>query len=162
MNLVSPLIHFTRSVSVMSDKPKLLVTRVSDEIPQQSLEMLKPHFEITHWSKPGPITRQGLKDLIPDKDALFCLLTDKIDQEILQCAAQLKVIGIMAVGYDHLEIPSIREKGIKVGYTPDVLTQATAELTVALLLATSRRLFEAADQLKKRWMGLLGSSLDVW
>ena len=50
-------------------------------------------FEITYWSKPGPITRQGLKDLIPDKDALFCLLTDKIDQEILQCAAQLKVIG---------------------------------------------------------------------
>ena len=50
-------------------------------------------FEITHWSKPGPITRQGLKDLIPDKDALFCLLTDKIDQEILQCASQLKVIG---------------------------------------------------------------------
>ena len=50
-------------------------------------------FEITHWSKPGPITRQGLKDLIPDKDALFCLLTDKIDQEILQCATQLKVIG---------------------------------------------------------------------
>jgi len=152
-NLVSPLIHFTRSVSVMSDKPKLLVTRISDEIPQQSLEMLKPHFEITHWSKPGPITRQGLKDLIPDKDALFCLLTDKIDQEILQCASQLKVIGSMAVGYDHLEIPSIREKGIKVGYTPDVLTQATAELTVALLLATSRRLFEAADQLKKGGWG---------
>ena len=50
-------------------------------------------FEITHWSKPGPITRQGLKDLISDKDALFCLLTDKIDQEILQCASQLKVIG---------------------------------------------------------------------
>ena len=59
------------------------------------------------------------------------------------------LLGSMAVGYDHLEIPSIREKGIKVGYTPDVLTQATAELTVALLLATSRRLFEAADQLKK-------------
>ena len=58
-------------------------------------------------------------------------------------------LGSMAVGYDHLQISSIREKGIKVGYTPDVLTQATAELTVALLLATSRRLFEAADQLKK-------------
>ena len=58
-------------------------------------------------------------------------------------------LGSMAVGYDHLQIPSIRKKGIKVGYTPDVLTQATAELTVALLLATSRRLFEAADQLKK-------------
>ena len=55
----------------------------------------------------------------------------------------------MAVGYDHLELPAIKQKGIKVGYTPDVLTQATAELTVALLLTTSRRLFEASNQLKR-------------
>ena len=55
----------------------------------------------------------------------------------------------MAVGFDHLHLPSIRDRGIKVGYTPDVLTQATAELTVALLLATSRRLFEAANRLKQ-------------
>ena len=56
--------------------------------------------------------------------------------------------GSMAVGYDHLHLPSLKARGIQVGYTPDVLTQATAELTVSLLLATSRRLFEAANQLK--------------
>ena len=55
----------------------------------------------------------------------------------------------MAVGYDHLDLKAIKEKHIRVGYTPDVLTQATAELTVALLLATSRRLFEASNQLKR-------------
>ena len=87
--------------------------------------------------------------MIQDKDALFCLLTDKIDAEVLDCAQRLKVIGSMAVGYDHLELPKIKAKGIRVGYTPDVLTQATAELTVTLLLATSRRLFEASNQLKK-------------
>ena len=55
----------------------------------------------------------------------------------------------MAVGYDHLDLEQIKYKNIKVGYTPDVLTQATAELTMALLLATSRRLFEASEQLKR-------------
>ena len=59
----------------------------------------------------------------------------------------------MAVGYDHLDLPLIKEKNIKVGYTPDVLTQATAELTLALLLATSRRLFEASDELKRYIVG---------
>lgn len=53
------------------------------------------------------------------------------------------------MGYDHLSLPMLKERGIKVGYTPDVLTHATAELTVALLLATSRRLFEASEQLKR-------------
>ena len=55
----------------------------------------------------------------------------------------------MAVGYDHLDLEQIKSKNIKVGYTPDVLTQATAELTMALLLTTSRRLFEASEQLKR-------------
>ena len=58
-------------------------------------------------------------------------------------------LGSMAVGYDHLDLEQIKSKNIKVGYTPDVLTQATAELTMALLLTTSRRLFEASEQLKR-------------
>ena len=67
----------------------------------------------------------------------------------------------MAVGYDHLELPAIKQKGIKVGYTPDVLTQATAELTVALLLTTSRRLFEASNQLK-RYSNTFTQCLGFW
>jgi len=105
-------------------------------------------------------------------DALFCLLTDKIDADVLDHAERLKVIGSMAVGYDHLELPAIKAKGIRVGYTPDVLTQATAELTVALLLSTSRRLFEASGHLRSGgwgswdplWMcgnGLSGSTVGI-
>ena len=106
-------------------------------------------FEITYWKQRGPIVRDELKVLIKDMDALFCLLTDKIDADVLDHAERLKVIGSMAVGYDHLELPAIKAKGIRVGYTPDVLTQATAELTVALLLSTSRRLFEASGHLRR-------------
>lgn len=77
-------------------------------------------------------------------DALFCTLNDKIDKEVLNAAGdRLKTIGTMSVGYDHIDVAECKSRGIRIGYTPDVLTDATAELTVALLLATSRRLLEA-------------------
>ena len=63
---------------------------------------------------------------------------------------QLKVIGTMSVGYDHLDMNEIKKRNISVGYTPHVLTAATAELTVALTLATTRRLFEAHDEILKQ------------
>lgn len=61
----------------------------------------------------------------------------------------MKVIGTMSVGYDHIDAKAVKAKGIKLGYTPDVLTDATAELTVAILLAASRRLFEAHGKIIK-------------
>ena len=91
-----------------------------------------------------PIPRTDLISRIKGVDALFCLLTDKIDDEILNAAGpDLKVIATMSVGVDHLDIEAIKSRNILVGYTPGVLTDATAELTIALLLATSRRLIEA-------------------
>lgn len=75
------------------------------------------------------------------------MLTDKIDSEVLNKAGKdLKIIATMSVGYDHLDIPEIKKRCIKVAYTPNVLTDATAELAVALLLATSRRLLEANEE----------------
>lgn len=77
-------------------------------------------------------------------DGVYCLLTDKIDEEVLNAAGpQLKVVASMSVGVDHLDLQALKKRNIKVGYTPGILTDATAELTVALLLATSRRLIEA-------------------
>lgn len=78
---------------------------------------------------------------------MFCLLTDKVDAEVLDNAGKnLKIIATMSVGYDHLDIQEIKKRGIKIAYTPDVLTDATAELAVGLLLATSRRLLEANEE----------------
>lgn len=72
------------------------------------------------------------------------MLTDKIDDEILDAAGpQLKVVATMSVGMDHLDLNALKRRRIRVGYTPDVLTEATAELIVALLLATSRKLLQA-------------------
>lgn len=96
----------------------------------------------------GPIPRADLITNLSDKHGLFCMLTDKIDKEVLQNAPKLKVIATMSVGYDHLALDEIRKRNIKIGYTPDILTDATAELTVGLLLATSRRLLEASYEAK--------------
>lgn len=81
---------------------------------------------------------------IQGKDALFCALTDKIDADVIEKAGpQLKCISTISVGYEHIDIAECKKRGIRVGYTPDVLTDATAELTLALILATNRRLLEA-------------------
>ncbi|XP_072373097.1 glyoxylate reductase/hydroxypyruvate reductase-like isoform X2 [Scyliorhinus torazame] len=101
------------------------------------------------------------------------MLTDKIDDEVLQAAGpNLKVISTLSVGFDHLSVGEIKKRGIRVGYTPDVLTDATAELTVALLLTTSRRLIEATEEVKNGgwtswkplWLcgyGLAGSTVGI-
>lgn len=75
---------------------------------------------------------------------MFCVLTDKIDNDVLEYAGpQLKVVASMSVGIDHLDINSLQERNIRIGYTPNILTESTAELIIALLLATSRNVTHA-------------------
>lgn len=102
--------------------------------------------EVSIWPGAAPVPKAELVKNLWDTSALFCMLTDKIDKEVLENAPNLRVIATMSVGYDHLSISEIKAKNIKIGYTPDILTDATAELTVALLLATSRRLLEASEE----------------
>lgn len=87
--------------------------------------------------------REELLKGVVGKDALFCTLTDKIDAEVIERAGpNLKVIGTMSVGYEHIDLNECKKRKIRVGYTPEVLTDAVADLTVALMLATTRRLIE--------------------
>ena len=77
-------------------------------------------------------------------DGVYCLLTERIDAELLDAAGpQLKVVSTMSVGYDHVDLPALRARGVALGNTPGVLTETTADLAVALLLAAARRLPEA-------------------
>lgn len=99
------------------------------------------------WTGLDPVPRAELLKNIENKSGLFCMLTDRIDSTVLDKAGNsLKIIATMSAGYDHLDILEIKKRGIKISYTPDVLTDATAELTVGLLLATSRRLLEASEE----------------
>lgn len=125
-------------------KPSVYVTR---DIGSEAITLLKNHCDVTIWNKPVPVPRDELIKNVAGKDALLCLLTDKIDSEVLNAAGtNLKIIATMSVGFDHLDVKEIKKRNIKVGYTPNVLTDATAELTVALLLATSRRLLEGSEE----------------
>ncbi|XP_044252794.1 glyoxylate reductase/hydroxypyruvate reductase [Tribolium madens] len=150
-------------------RPAVYITR---KINEEALKLLSATCDITSWPGSDPVPRAELLKNIANKDALFCMLTDKIDKEVLEKANKLKVIATMSVGYDHLEIPEIKKRQIKIGYTPDILTDATAELTVALLLATSRRLLEANHEARTGgwqawapfWMcgpGLGGSTVGI-
>ena len=91
----------------------------------------------------GPIPRERLLSELADAEALICLLTDRIDRELLGAAQGLRVVANVAVGYENVDIDTASELGIVVTNTPDVLTEATADLTFALLLAAARRVAEA-------------------
>ncbi|HEY9849622.1 MAG TPA: D-glycerate dehydrogenase [Leptolyngbyaceae cyanobacterium] len=120
---------------------KVFVTRI---IPAVGMEMINQIAEIEVWPDRLPPPYEVLLEKVKDKDGLLCLLTDKIDRNLLEIAgSSLKVISQMAVGYDNIDIAAATAKGIPVGHTPGVLTDATADLTWALLMAAARRLLEA-------------------
>ncbi|NWY06502.1 GRHPR reductase, partial [Nothoprocta ornata] len=128
---------------------------------------------IEQWDSDDPVPRSELLKKVAGIQGLYCLLTETIDAEVLDAAgSSLRVVSTMSVGYDHVSLEELKKRGIRLGYTPDVLTEAAAELTVALLLATSRRLLEAVDEAKSGgwgswkplWMcgyGLTGSTVGI-
>lgn len=130
--------------------------------------------DVTTWSTASPVPRSELLKNISGITGLFCSLSDKIDKEVLDKAgAQLKVVSTFSVGYEHIDVEECKRRKIRIGYTPDVLTDATAELTVALILATNRRLFEANKEVYNggwkswapSWMcgnGIKGSTVGVY
>ncbi len=153
-------------------KPKVYVTRI---IPEPGLKILREAgLEIElHESKEWPPKREELIEKVRDKDALLCLLTDKIDAEVMDAAPNLKVISTYSVGFDHIDVEEATKRGIYVTHTPGVLTDAVAELTVGLILSICRRILEAdkvirTGQWNKPWnpffltgMELKGKTLGI-
>ncbi|MBZ0302373.1 MAG: D-glycerate dehydrogenase [Anaerolineae bacterium] len=127
-------------------KPKVFVSRI---IPAAGLDQVKAHCEVDLWTERMPPPYEVLTERVRGVDGLLCLLTDRIDPALMDAAGpQLKVISQMAVGYDNIHIPAAAERGIPVGHTPGVLTEATADLTFALLLAAARRIVEGVNYIK--------------
>jgi glyoxylate reductase len=118
---------------------KVFVTR---QLPI-SLTPLAAVAEVEVWPQRQPPPYEVLLRQIQQCQGLLCLLTDRIDGALLQAAPQLKVVSQMAVGYDNIDIQAATALKIPVGHTPGVLTEATADLTWALLMAAARRVVEA-------------------
>ena len=122
-------------------KPNVFVTRV---IPEKGLETIREFCNLDLWQAELPPTREELLQHIRGVDGLLCLLTDKIDGEVMdEAGPQLKVISNFAVGFDNIDVPAATARKISVGNTPDVLTDATADFAFALLMAVARRIPEA-------------------
>ncbi len=128
-------------------KQKVLVTR---KLPGQAVKILQEKYTVTLNTEPHAIKRNDLKKMVVGKDAILCLLTDKIDKEIMDLSGkQLKIIANYAVGYDNIDISEAKKRGIIVTNTPGVLTQAVAEHTMALLVSVARRIPEAEKFLRQ-------------
>jgi D-3-phosphoglycerate dehydrogenase len=111
-------------------------------------------FDVEIYEGEPPIPREVLKEKVKDVDGLVVLLTDRIDAEILDNAPRLKIVANYAVGYDNIDVDECTRRGIVVTNTPDVLTDATAELAWALVFAVARRIVEAHKYVEKRlWRG---------
>ena len=120
-------------------RPSILVTRV---LPDEGMERLSSISDVDVWGEDRPMPRKDLLERIQNKDGLLCLLGDRVDGEVIDRSPGLKVIGNYAVGFDNIDIEHASRKGIPVINTPGVLTDATADLAFALLLASARRIAE--------------------
>ncbi|MDO9534489.1 MAG: D-glycerate dehydrogenase [Bacillota bacterium] len=120
-------------------RPKVVITR---KMPEEGLRLLDGKYTINLNEKDRPVTRNELKELLFDASALLCMLNDTVDEAILKGAPKLKIVSNLAVGTNNVDLKACTRMGIVVTNTPGVLTEATADLTFALLLAVTRRIVE--------------------
>ncbi len=141
---------------------KVYVTRL---VPDAGLDMLRRECEVEVWEGELPIPRDVLLEQVRDIDGLYCLLSERVDAELLDSAPRLRVVSNMAVGYDNIDVAACAARGISVGNTPGVLTETTADCAFALLLAAARRIVEGADYVRagrwKTWGPMLLMGQDV-
>ena len=133
----------------LNNKPKVFVTR---KLPEVVREELIRYVDAEIWDFETPPPYEVILEKVRGKDGLLCLLTDRIDAKVINAGSQLKVISQIAVGFDNIDISEATSRGIRVGNTPGVLTDATADLTFALLLAAARRIGEGLDYVRQgKW-----------
>jgi len=149
----------------LSGQKRVYVTR---RLPEEAMRMLKLKFEVEVWTEDMPPPKNVIIEKVKEVDGLICLLTDKIDREVIEAAGpQFRGISQVAVGFDNIDVEAATERGIYVTNTPGVLTETTADYAFALLMAVARRIAEAdryvrSGKWKVPWglMMLLGQ--DVW
>src|SRR5689334_13902580 len=128
---------------------RVLVTR---ELPFPALERLQAAHDVEVWPEPSPPPPEALREKAAGKDALLTMLTDRVDAELFDAAPSVRAVANLAVGTDNIDLEAAAERNVAVGSTPGVLTDATADLAIALMLALARRLPEGAARVREgRW-----------
>ena len=147
----------------MTDRPKVFVSRV---LPEDGLRPIRDATDARIWEDDLPPTRDALLQAVAGCDGVVTLLTDRVDDGFLDAAGpQLKVVSNYAVGFDNVDVPACTARGVAVGNTPGVLTETTADLAFALLMAAARRLPEGDRYVRagqwKTWGPMLLLGPDV-
>ena len=140
---------------------------VTGRMPVEALSVLRGSGAVVEaWDSDGPQPRQALLASVAGADALVTLLTERVDAELLDAAGpQLRVVANVAVGYNNIDMPACRARSVVATNTPGVLTEATADIAMALILMTTRRLGEGERIIRSRtkWQWgmsfLLGTSI---
>lgn len=144
-------------------KPIVFITQ---KLPDQAVAGLGEQYEVRMWPEEDtPAPREKLLEEAKEAHALWTMLSDQIDSEVFESAHNLKIVSNLAVGYNNIDLEAARKHGVTITNTPDVLTESTADLTFALLLATARRIIEAEKTVRsgewKSWtpMGMTGQNV---
>jgi lactate dehydrogenase-like 2-hydroxyacid dehydrogenase len=126
---------------------------VTRRIPEAGLRIVREASDLDLWEDELPPPRDELLHRVEGIDGLLALLTDRVDDELLDAAGpRLRVVSNLAVGFDNVDVPACTRRGVAVGNTPGVLTQSTADLAFALMLAVARRIPEGIDMVREdRW-----------
>ena len=139
---------------------------VTGKIPEVALEKLKKSHEVISWGEETPISRDEMLKRVSGANIIVSLLTEKIDEEVLTSAGNdLKAVCNVAVGYNNIDVSACKNKNVLVTNTPGVLTDATADIAMALILMTTRRLSEGERVIRNQepWAWgmfyMLGSSI---
>ena len=128
-------------------RPSVLITR---RIAKGAIDRIREHCELDYHDSREPMTREDILRRVAEKSGVLLMSSDRVDSEFLDAAGpNLATVSTFGVGFDHIDVPACTARGVMVGNTPDVLTDATAEFTWALILAAARRLGEG-DRLIRR------------
>ena len=127
---------------------KIYITRKLEE---KIVEQLKQNYHVTMWDHAEEaVPREEFLNKVAGVDGILCMLTDKIDSELLNAAGEnLKTVSTMSVGFDHIDTQELKDRGITLGYTPGVLSDSVADIAVTLMLNAGRRIPEATRTVPK-------------
>ena len=143
-------------------KPQVLITRV---LPEPALEVVRQACEVQLDPLDQPLTPAALRQAVMGKQGVLCLVTDRLDAQVLDAATELKVVSNVAVGYDNIDVAAATQRGILVTNTPGVVTESTADLTWSLLCSLARRIAEGDRYIRagkwRDWTLLLMAGSDI-
>lgn len=144
-------------------KPYIFISR---KLPEDAVAILKEKYDVRMWDQEDvPVPYDIFLEEAKKADALLTMLSEPVNEEVLNAGERLKIVANMAVGYDNVDVEAASRLGVTVTNTPDVLNDSTADLTFALVLAAARRMVEAAEFVKegnwKSWSPLLLAGQDV-